>query len=55
MVSKKKAKGQARKAAKTRKVVEKKGPPPVVDDAAALEAQMQRLSVNNATNDVIRS
>ena len=50
MVSKKKAKGQARKAAKAQKEVEKKSPSSVVDDAVALEAQMQRLSVNIATN-----
>jgi hypothetical protein len=49
MVSKKKAKGQARKAAKARKEVEKKGPPST-DDTAALEVQMQRLFVKNATN-----
>lgn len=50
MVSKKKAKGQARKAAKAQKEVEKKSPSHVVDDAVALEAQMQRLSVNIAAN-----
>ena len=50
MVSKKKAKGQARKAAKAQKEVEKKSQSSVVDDVAALEAQIQRLSVNNATN-----
>jgi hypothetical protein len=52
--SKKKAKGQARarKAAKAKaqKEAEEKDSTSAVDDAAALEAQMQRLSVNNATN-----
>jgi beta-N-acetylglucosaminidase len=49
MVSKKKAKGQARKAAKAQKEAKEKDSTSVVNDAAALEAQMQRLSVNNAT------
>ena len=50
MVSKKKAKGQARKAAKAQKEAKEKDSTSVVDDAVALEVQMQRLSVNNDTN-----